>query len=305
MTQAFAKPDQQTIRMAIARDAYARDEVRIVEPVFAGHPWLVATSKGVFAVGPGGATALIRGWFFGMCRTEDALYLFENCALRERAWPLGRIVRIAMRDGALGEASILTKGLDASCHQLAMIDSLLCLVDTAQQVIRRYAPDGTPIDVKAPLPIAPPDDRSGAYVHLNALARVHGRLALMLHNGAAEPERPSELVWLGNDWAVIERVVLPGHHCHDIVADDAGVIWHCASATGELIASDGRRVQLSADRMTRGLAFCGERIAVGLSSFGPRQNRDALPGAVALLDHDFRVQATIELDGPPATIIAL
>jgi hypothetical protein len=305
MTDLLAKADTRRIRMALARAAYAADKVRLVNCQLTGHHWLVATQNGLFAVGPDRVTLVMTGWLFGMCRTDDSIFVFDNCALRNRTQALGRIICLKIVEGQIRHAVILAKGLDAHCHQLVMIDGILCLVDTAHQVIRRFALDGTYLGEKQPLPVAYPGDCSGAYLHINSLAKVNGRLALLLHNGATVPEKPSEIAWLADDWELAEREALEGQHCHDIAVDSDGMRWHCASATGELIAADGRRVKLSQDRMTRGLAFGDDAIAVGLSSFGPRQNRDALPGALMIMRPDFTPIATFELPGPPTVVIAL
>jgi hypothetical protein len=90
--------------------------------------------------------------------------------------------------------------------------------------------------------------------------------------------------------------------CHDIVADPAGVVWHCASLTGEIVSERGRRVPVIEGYMTRGLAFTSDMVIVGYSTFGPRKLRDGLRGGVVIMDDRFAVIARHELDGPPADI---
>lgn len=305
MAEPFDLNRQRAIRAALAREAYRTGAVRIADPDLTGFSWLVSSPRGVFAVGTGAARLAIHGWFFGICRDGDILYLFENCGLRDRAAGLGRLLRLRIAAGRLVEPQVLASGLDANCHQLRVIDGLVCLVDTANQRILRFSPEGVLIDAPQPFPPAAPGDTSGAYLHLNSLARVNGRLALLLHNGKARPERPSELAWLDDAWQVTERVALAGYSCHDIVADERGTLWHSASLSGELIASDGRRIRLSEQLMTRGIAITPDCMAVGLSSFGPRQLRDSLGGALVILNRDLTRRETIPLDGPPADIAAL
>lgn len=305
MSQPFEPVRQRAIRTALARQAYKTDRVRLADPDLAGRQWLVASPRGVFAVGGGAAQLAIHGWFFGICRDGDHLYLFENCARRNRAAKLGRLIRFTLHGGRLSEPVVLAKDLDANCHQVRLISDLVCLVDTAGQRILRFTRDGAPVDPRQLLPLAHSSDTSGAYCHINAIAEVGGRVAVMLHNGKARPERPSELAWLDPDWTIAERTSLPGHGCHDIAADEAGTLWHSASMSGEIFTSDGRRARISEHLMTRGIAFAGDRIAVGLSSFGPRQLRDSLGGALAILDRDLRLLETITLDGPPTDIVAL
>src|SRR5205085_923230 len=94
----------------------------------------------------------------------------------------------------------------------------------------------------------------------------------------------SELAWLDRPWRVHTREPLAGYCCHDIVEDERGVLWHSASMSGEIIGSDGTRIKITDDMMTRGLAITADALIVGISTFGPRQLRDQLPGAVVILD---------------------
>lgn len=305
MTAQFDPDRRRQIKAALAREAYHKNEVRITSSSLAGVDWLVASNRGVFAVGPGCVSMVLRGWFFGIHCFGEYLYLFENCAMRDRSVPLGRIVRLRIRDRQLCEPDVLVTGLDASCHQLAVINDILCLADTANQTLRRYALDGRPIDSITPFPLAPPTDTSGGYLHINGLAKIGSRIAVMLHNGKADPARVSELAWLDEHWNLVDRYPLTGYCCHDIVADQQGVLWHSASMTGEIFSADGRRVRLSDRLMTRGIAFSADRMMVGLSSFGPRQIRDALPGNAVILDADLTIVEQIELPGSPTDIVAI
>ena len=245
------------------------------------------------------------GWFFGICRFEGYIYLFENCAQRDRTKALGRIIKLRLNDRKLSEPVVIAKGLDANCHQIKVIDELLCVVDTANQAVLRYDLNGCFVDAKRPFPVAPVADRSGAYLHINSIAQIGSRIAVLLHNGRAIPEKCSELAWLDSDWNVQERVTLDGHFCHDIIEDAQGIVWHSASKTGELMASDGRRLKVDHERMTRGLFVSRDYTLSGLSSFGPRERRDALAGAVIILDRNFAKLAEIILGGPPADIVAI
>ena len=289
----------------MALRSYETDTVRLVDTDIAGYDWLVATHRGLYAANLNGAKRVIYGWFFGICRDGQDVYLFENCAMRDRTRELGRIIKMTISSGTLSEPVILVKGLAANCHQIEIIDGLLSIVDTANQSILRYTLGGSLVDVKTPFPGAPATDRSGAYLHINSIAQIGNRIAIMLHNGPALPEKCSELAWLDADWNLCGRIPLKGHCCHDVIEDEAGILWHSASNTGELMASDGRRVKIDSGRMTRGIALSADAMIVGISSFGARQNRDALPGAIVILDRALNKLAEFELDGPPADIVAI
>lgn len=305
MSETFDQAARRGIRAAVARDNYARDAVQLADPCLSGFRWLVASHRGLFAVDEHGCKTVAHGWFFGIERAGNYLYLFENCGMRDRDLPLGRIVRYTLTNDRLAEPVVLVKQLHGNAHQLRMIDGLLCLVDTALQRILRFTPDGALVDIRMPFPAADQADTTGAYRHVNSIAKVAGRIVLMCHNGKAVPDKQSELAWLDDDWQVERLEMLPGHFCHDIVPDADGVLWHSASREGDLIASDGRRIDISDCLMTRGLAFTGDRVILGLTTFGPRQLRDVLNGSAIILDRSFRKLAEIELDGAPTDIVAI
>jgi hypothetical protein len=233
------------------------------------------------------------------------MYLFENCALRDRTKPYGRLLKLRIADQQMSEPKVIAKGLDANCHQVRVIDDLVCVIDSANQAVLRFDSNGAAIDEKRPFPPAETSDTSGAYLHLNSLARIDGRVALLLHNGKALPARPSEIAWLDEHWEVEQRTILAGYSCHDLTQVPDGETWYAASLSGEIAALGGRRIKVSDHLMTRGIAFAADRVAVGVSSFGPRQLRDRLGGALVIFDRQFRKLGEVPLDGPPTDLIAL
>ena len=305
MEPVFDKDVRRAIRVSLARESYAQGTVRIASSDLRDYWWLVTTHRGLFAVSPGGIELVSHGWYFGIVRHENHIYLYENCGLRDRTANMGRIVQLDWDGGQLSNPRVLVTGLHGNGHQLKVIGGLLCLVDTANQRVQRFTLGGKPVDSKSPLQVAPPTDTSGAYHHINSLVEVDGRIALLLHNGKAPTPRKSELVWLDRDWNLTNRQVIDGCMCHDIVADEQGTLWHSASASGEVINDKGRRINLSDSLMTRALAFCQGHLLVGLSSFGVRQIRDGLAGEVAVLDPEGKEMARFDVPAGPADVVAL
>lgn len=305
MAEVFDRSTRFALRLALARKRYELDALDLVEPKIGAARWLVTTQRGLFAVGEERAALVLHGWFFGIARRGDRVFLFENCARRDRHLSLGRLIALDLVDGRLANAVVLAKNLDANCHQMAFIDERLCLLDTANQCVLRFTADGAPLDTQRPFSAAREGDGSGHYMHINAIAALPDGIAIMAHNGKRSPACGSELIRLDRDWRETGREALPDTGCHDIATDAEGQLWHCASASGEIVCEDGRRVQVTPDRMTRGLEFGEDCILVGASVFGERSLRDALPGSVIMLDRRFRRIAEIPLDGPPADIIAL
>lgn len=296
---------ERSIRAALAGQAYAADQVRISDPDLRGFECLAASRNGLFAVDRhAGVRQIAYGFFFGLRRHGDSIFLFEACDVPNRPSRRGRLVRLTLGAGRIVAARVIAKGLDNQCHQLALIDDVICLVDTANQAILRFTLDGVPIDAQRPLAAATREDHTGAYHHINSIAHVRGQVAVLLHNGTSEPRRPSELVWLDHDWRVVRCETLAGHCCHDIVEDGNGVLWHCGSLRGELLSSAGAAVRVS-DRLTRGLALGRQGLIVGTSLFGARPVRTELAGSVIFLDDALRKLDEIELPAAPTDLIAL
>lgn len=305
MTAGFDTDVRRAIRHALARESYNTGRVRLAEAELQGFRWLVTTHRGLFAVSLDRTVLVAHGWFFGIDLAGGHVYYFENCAMRYRSENLGRIVRLDWDGARLGNPQVLVTGLHGNCHQLKVIDDLICLVDTANQRILRFALDGRPVDIKMPFPVAPNTDTSGAYLHINSIAQVNGRVALLLHNGKAPKPRKSELAWLDQDWNVAGRSFIDGYMCHDIVAGPDGTLWHCASKSGEVIEDSGRRIMVGEGLMTRAIAFSHDAMLVGLSSFGERQVRTELAGEVVIFDGAQRPIARHEMPAGPADAVAL
>lgn len=298
---------------ALARLAYAEDKVRVANLDISECIALVCCGFGVYGITPEGEPRrILYGRFHGIQHQDDHILIFEVCDRPRNRARHGRILRLKLFNDRLGEPEIVVRGLDNQAHQLAMFDGMIHLVDTANQLIERFTPDGEPIDAIAPFPFVHGDLAAGDYHHINSIARMDngnsGRIGVMLHNGKLKTAeglpRPSEVAWFTPDWTLIERQSLPGHGCHDIIADERGVIWHCGSMAGELINSLGEHHRVT-DLMTRGLAFTANRVIVGASVFGERSKRDYFNGKLYLLDRDLRLERELDLPSAPMDLIAL
>lgn len=296
---------RRSIQAALARATYADDHVRLTGASLAGCECLFASRQGVFGVARDGRLQrLAFGHFFGIRAHDRWLYLFEACDRPHAPTAMGRIVRLRRDGDRLVEPVVLVKGLDNQCHQIAIFDGALWVVDTANQAVLHFTLEGAAVARHTPLPPVPPDDTSGAYRHVNSIAKVGERIVLMLHNGGTPAARPSELAWLDRDLSLCERVPIAGERCHDIFEDAGGVLWHCGSMAGELINSAGLRHKIS-DTMTRGLAVTAERIVVGSSNFAVREERDEIAGHVHFLDRDLTLRAAVAVPAAPTDLILL
>lgn len=305
--------EQRRIAEALARVAYAQDRVRVASLDIADCIALVCCGFGVYAISlDGEPRRILYGRFHGIRHQGDHILIFEVCDRTRNRNRFGRMLRLALDGDRLGEPEIVVRGLDNQSHQLAMFDGMIHLVDTANQLIERYTPDGQRIDAIAPFPFVRGDPAGGDYHHMNCIARLgsgaDGRIGVMLHNGKLKRpgggDRPSEVAWFTPDWQLISLQTLPGYGCHDIVRDEAGVIWHCGSMDGELINSDGLRHKVT-DMMTRGLDFSDDLVIVGACIFGERSTRDYFMGKLYLLDRALRIEREIDLPSAPMDLIAL
>jgi hypothetical protein len=295
-------PSERKLRRALAREAYRRREVRVADPVVAGHDCLIATRLGLFAGRRDRVKQVLWGFFFGITRHEGAIYLFEACDHPAGSSDMGRILRFRLREGRLTDFAVLAEGLHNQCHQIAVINGLLCVVDTSRQSIVRLRLDGSPFDIRQPIESGPRP--GGGYRHINSIASVGERVALMLHNGPVVPDENSELAWMDRDFNLISRQPLPGRHCHDILARSDGTIWHSGSFAGEIINASGARIKIS-ERMTRGLIAVPGGFIVGASFFGPRSDRDILSGSIIYLDQSFQRLLEVDCPGAPTDLLAL
>lgn len=305
MTPPFDRNKEKSIRMAIARDDYRYDRIAAIDGDLTGFRWLVATSRGLFAVDTGGYKQVMHGWYFGLVRNARYLFIFQNCGMWNRDERLGRILRIRLEAQALGSAEVIVKDLDPQCHQIRLIDDVLCVVDTANQCIRRFTTQGEPVDDITPFPVSDQPPGSSRYRHINSIARVGDRIGIMCHNGATDTVRKSAVAWLDEAWRLIQEVEIDGHDCHDIVLDHDGSIWHSASKEGCIISNDGRRIEIAQGLMTRGLALSASHIVVGLITPAPRSQRREKGGEVYIFDRNVNKATLVWMPAPPSDVALL
>ncbi len=293
------------LRRALARQAYYADHVRLVDTDISGADCLVASRHGVFAVSQSGARVILHGLFFGITIDRGHVYLFEACDDTRKSNWMGRVIRLRRDGDRLCEPEVLCKGLDNGCHQIALIDDELIVVDTYRQLLQRFTREGAHIATFDPIP---PYTSEGRYaptqVHMNSIRQVCDSVLLMLHNGNTVPSAPSEVLVVDRQWAVVDRYKIDGYGCHDIVALEDGTLLFCGSEDGELIGSNGLKIKVSED-MTRGLAFNATTVMIGTSRFAQREARDMVDGSVIYLDRSYRRLCEVPLHGAPTCIVSL
>jgi len=293
------------VRHALARAAYQDDTVRLVCSDLSDADCLVTSRHGVFAVSRSGARLLIYGLFFGIAVDGCTLYLFEACDKVRAGNNLGRIVRFRIEDRQLKDPHILCKGLDNGCHQIAVINEELVVVDTYRQLLQRYDLSGQLIDQFDPVARAKADDSYAAVnVHMNSIGQLDDKILLLLHRGNTMPAERSEILVFTTSFQFAERYGIDGYGCHDIVVLEDRTLLHCGSLDGELIGSNGLKRKISGT-MTRGLAYDARHLMIGASPFAERGERMTLGGEVIYLDRDFQRRGAVAVDGAPTGIVSL
>lgn len=291
-----ARPDT-LIRLALAAEAYRTDTVRLVEPDLAGCSHLVATRHGLFATDGKKLRLIAYGLFYGVTFDGDDIIAFEACDRPRHTTARGRIVRFRRVGTRIVGTQVLARGLDNGCHQIEVIHDRLCVVDTYNQRVLRYALTGGEPEILYPVPRAPANDWAGGYVHLNSLIAQGDDILLLLHNGADKTGRPSEIARLDRDWQRTGTIALEGLGCHSFALLEDGTVLSCGSFAGDLIATDGRHVPVC-DLMTRGLSVDADAIVVGGSAFADRGSRDDALGAVFFLDRAYRLLSRVDMPAP-------
>ena len=254
-----------------------------------------ATRHGLFAVGRDGFRLIAYGLFYGLTVVADAIYAFEAAGRPHHATFRGRIVRFDREGDAIVGAEVIATGLDNGCHQIDVVRGELLVLDTYNQKIVAMDMSGAGKRLEDPLPLQEGDP--GSYRHVNSLLQHGDRTLLLLHNGANDEERRSELATFDADWNLLECAELDGHCCHSLALLEDGTLLSCGSLASELIGSNGVKVKLG-DMMTRGLSVDAEQILVGGSTFASRDKRDDVSGAIYFLDRDYTLTGTLAMPAP-------
>ncbi|WP_404369442.1 hypothetical protein AB5I39_16745 [Sphingomonas sp. MMS24-J45] len=297
----FDEAAQERISLALARQAYARREVRLVDADIGAMPLLVASRQGLFAADRSQAKLIVHGLFFGLTLRDDLIYAFEACDLPHARTNLGRIIRLRHRGGQIVGRDVFAEGLDNGCHQIDFVGDRLCVLDTYNQRILAFAEDGTPVDIPQPLAPAELNAWDRGYAHMNAILAIGHYILLMLHNGDPRGGRTSQILVLDSNWRRIDCWDLPLSGCHDLAQLPDGSVLACGSPAGELIALDGRAKRIS-PMMTRGLAVSDREIVVGASQFSVRRARARAKGALYFLDAAWHVTHDFELSAAPTCV---
>jgi hypothetical protein len=302
----IATPDLESkrIRVALGFQAYKTDVVRMTNVDLTGFSHIVATRAGLFAVNETSFCRVAAGFFFGITLREHAVYAFEACDLPRGPTRQGRIIRLTRHGDHIVEARVVAKGLDNGCHQIDFIHGQLCVVDTYNQQVVRFSPDGTGRETLSPLPGAPGGKWGKAdlgYRHVNSLLAVEDRILLLLHNGVDHYGRTSEIALYDRDWCPLGRWKLEGQGCHGMAVLEDGTLLTCGSMAGEVISANGAAVKITS-YMTRGLSVGTASIVVGGSPLAAREERTGSAGTVTFMDRNFRVRSVLDLPAAPTEV---
>ena len=236
-------------------------------------------------------------------RVEE-IFVFEACDLPRGPTCQGRVtVKLTRVGERISRAEVVAKGLDNGCHQMDFIDDRLHVVDTYQQWIVRFDEEMRGGEMVYPLPRKTErvwGPANPEYGHVNSLLAV-GESRLLLHNGAEQTGRPSEIVVCDREWKQVARRAVSGLGCHGLALLEDGTLLVCGSVAGELISVAGMRVPVS-PYYTRGLAVGWGSVVVGASRLSDREGRLRNSGTVTFMDRNYAVRAVLEVPGAPTEI---
>ncbi|MES3101652.1 hypothetical protein [Sphingomonas faeni] len=299
-----------TVRYALATQAYRSGTVRLVDPDLSGYEHIVGTRRGLFAANRAGVKLIAYGLFYGLTIHDDMILAFEACDRVHSLSARGRLVRFRREGAHIAAADVIATGLDNGCHQIDIVDGRICVIDTYNQRILRYPLTGGEGEILHPIPgnflrdsgtDDGRDDWARGYAHVNSLIACGDAILLMLHNGADKTGRPSEIMRFDRDWRPIAQIPVDGLGCHSFAVLENGAVLTCGSFGGELVSTDGVKVAVC-DMMTRGLSVDAETIVVGGTAFAERNVRDEEQGAILFLDRGYRRQAIVAIPAPPMEI---
>ena len=281
--------------------AYRSNNIRLVDTDLSGCDRLVATSRGLFAIGRQMTRLLAYGAFYGLAVCDDQMFAFEACDYPHDMSFRGRLIRLRREGDRIVAADVIATGLDNGCHQIDIIDDRLCVTDTYNQRILLYPVEGGDPEIRQPITGGRDGDWAQGYAHINSIIARDDHILLLLHNGAIKTGRPSEIAWLDRDWRLIERMPLDGLGCHSLAVLEDGAILTCGSYAGEMISTAGVKVPVC-DMMTRGLSVDADTIVVGGSVLADRKTRQDAPGAVFFLDRSYRLLGSLAVPTAPMEI---
>ena len=264
---------------------------------------LVASRQGLYVVSEAAYECCLDGLFFGLTIGFGAAWLFESLDGNLRANNnQGRILRLPLQDGQpIGSPEVVADGLDNGCHQIDFIKGCLVVTDTYRQKLIVFSPDFHTRTVHQPVGQFETVAEGSGYVHMNSLGGDGRDLLLLLSYAFLGSTRNSEVVRVNSAFEPVERFMLPGRMCHDLVVLEDGQILSCGSLGGTLISQKGVIAKID-NVMTRGLSVGHEVIAVGSSVFATRMLRREVPGHITFLDRQFQRRARLALPAAPTQI---
>lgn len=290
------------LTLALARADYANGVIRLAARDMSGFTHIVATRSGLYVVKRDASRLIAHGMFYGVTVQDDSMYVFQACRLPRTDSTFGRILRFTIDKHRIVAAEVFADGLNTSCHQLDIVHGKLCVLETALQVVTRFALDTRERDtiglITPPGTVSPAD---AGYLHVNSMIELGDHILLMLHNGMPDITRPSEVAVLDRAWHVVSRHRVSGSGCHNLLVTPEGRLLMCGSAAGELIDDRGARYPVSSD-MTRGLSLGEGELVIGASERVARKDRTLSRGSVFFLDAQYRIEAELELPGGPCEI---
>jgi len=252
-------------------------------------PVLLGTGTGLYRVADGRVTQLLRGWVFGITRSEGHWIVFQSTGR------FGRILRLSLAPDGVHEVVTLVSGLWSSIHQIDVVDGRILVADPRANRIVVFDLEGRFRSQSVPFGPLAAGRSSANYAHLNSVVAYGDTVHVIAHNYTQHSGRRSERLLLDRRTLELrERVPDIGSSAHNFVAAD-GLELTCDSGDGSLL-NRGEAI-FSPGTFTRGVAYDGSHILVGGSSYGTRAERMSSDGFLYVLSAELAHIGTAELRG--------
>jgi hypothetical protein len=275
--------------LRVAPPCNARVEVRAEGRVRDPAPFLAGTQSGLLYVEAGRAWRLHGGSVYGLASNRDPRrwYVFQRVPES-----FGRLLKVDLKDGT---ARTLAGFLSTGVHQVDVVDGRLIVMDTYNNGIVHYSDRGR--RVWAVYPSGPVTDgrASPNYRHFNSLFAAPDAVYVVAHNQSARTGMNSEIFVLDRSWRPLRVIPTESGSAHNVAEID-GVLWHCDSRGGSLVA--GREAVFQEPGLfTRGLAVNRTHVLVGGSQITEREHRGRTDGEVIVLDRTFEPLGRLRFPG--------
>jgi hypothetical protein len=254
--------------------------------------FIFTTSSGVFLYDSGRIIWLIKGFCFGICRSERNLYYATQEVHHDdklHRYRISRLFEFELRDNRAYNLRLLRTGLHHGAHQIAYRDNSIFYTDGVRnKVVIFKATDSGLWGYAHADTIEYDSDSDIKGQHLNSIWFDNDYLYLIAHNNSVTTGRPSSLYRITLSGRLCSACYLNGRCAHDIIVN-GGNLFFCDSEGGTVRSHDGIVFFSPDNTFTRGLYIGDSFNVVGGSERVHRSMREKTHAHLYITDRDFSI----------------